>query len=547
MMMQRQEAAMLQFRSRLADIQTRICRAVASAPPRSPPQLLQREDAGGVTDPSEISEEKIIPSETRKVRLVAVSKFHSADTICAFAAATRHATFGENYVQEAVEKAPALRDFNATRLFSTGQRARSVWHEKDDDVPQQQDLVVDHAASDIRLHFIGHLQRNKVRPLLRGCGELLSAVETVDSEKLASKLQQELEAMRMEADRPAATSPLATSSQCASTTAARSSGQRPSAERPSEQGGDATASDRATEGILLPSCQLLVPSATVAGMPALPLSVFIQVNVSGEDSKEGIDLLRGPSGRRNMKGMDAVECSLVATAATAEASLCDGASPSSSDRTPSRGRSDAEAQQRPPLAPETLLALCRHIVDRCPLLHLAGLMTLAAAPLVVVVVPGGADDASVDDSQPPPLGRKGTIASEATTAVVPPDNAFDYLRRLRDECLRYLIDHARCEDDKTTLHTTSRFTTPVDSVATTVRTLNATPVHGDDDDGQPSSAKRTAAGGVDDGVLVVRGRRVLTELSMGMSGDFETAIQSGSTNVRIGTALFGERPPSQRR
>jgi hypothetical protein len=30
-------------------------------------------------------------------------------------------------------------------------------------------------------------------------------------------------------------------------------------------------------------------------------------------------------------------------------------------------------------------------------------------------------------------------------------------------------------------------------------------------------------------------------LSMGMSGDFEVAIQKGSTAIRIGTALFGER------
>jgi PLP dependent protein len=32
-----------------------------------------------------------------------------------------------------------------------------------------------------------------------------------------------------------------------------------------------------------------------------------------------------------------------------------------------------------------------------------------------------------------------------------------------------------------------------------------------------------------------------SELSMGMSGDFETAIEEGSTLVRIGTALFGVR------
>ncbi|MCR4735701.1 MAG: YggS family pyridoxal phosphate-dependent enzyme [Treponema sp.] len=33
----------------------------------------------------------------------------------------------------------------------------------------------------------------------------------------------------------------------------------------------------------------------------------------------------------------------------------------------------------------------------------------------------------------------------------------------------------------------------------------------------------------------------LSELSMGMSGDFEAAIEEGSTMVRIGTAIFGER------
>ena len=32
-----------------------------------------------------------------------------------------------------------------------------------------------------------------------------------------------------------------------------------------------------------------------------------------------------------------------------------------------------------------------------------------------------------------------------------------------------------------------------------------------------------------------------TELSMGMSGDFEIAVQEGATMVRLGTVLFGER------
>jgi PLP dependent protein len=38
---------------------------------------------------------------------------------------------------------------------------------------------------------------------------------------------------------------------------------------------------------------------------------------------------------------------------------------------------------------------------------------------------------------------------------------------------------------------------------------------------------------------LLRGR----ELSMGMSHDFEVAIEEGASMVRVGTALFGERPP----
>lgn len=36
----------------------------------------------------------------------------------------------------------------------------------------------------------------------------------------------------------------------------------------------------------------------------------------------------------------------------------------------------------------------------------------------------------------------------------------------------------------------------------------------------------------------------LHELSMGMSADYEVAIEEGATLVRVGTALFGERPPA---
>jgi pyridoxal phosphate enzyme (YggS family) len=42
--------------------------------------------------------------------------------------------------------------------------------------------------------------------------------------------------------------------------------------------------------------------------------------------------------------------------------------------------------------------------------------------------------------------------------------------------------------------------------------------------------------------LARRGGVPLHELSMGMTGDFAAAIAEGSTLVRVGTALFGERP-----
>jgi pyridoxal phosphate enzyme, YggS family len=37
-------------------------------------------------------------------------------------------------------------------------------------------------------------------------------------------------------------------------------------------------------------------------------------------------------------------------------------------------------------------------------------------------------------------------------------------------------------------------------------------------------------------------RTGLPEVSMGMSGDYETAIRFGATHVRVGTAIFGARP-----
>jgi len=44
-------------------------------------------------------------------------------------------------------------------------------------------------------------------------------------------------------------------------------------------------------------------------------------------------------------------------------------------------------------------------------------------------------------------------------------------------------------------------------------------------------------------VLAARFHAPLTELSMGMTGDFALAIAAGSTVVRVGTALYGTRDP----
>jgi PLP dependent protein len=83
-----------------------------------------------------------------QIRLVAVTKTKPPEAVReAYLAGQRD--FGENYVQELLEKAEALQDL-----------------------------------PDIRWHLIGHLQRNKVKPLLR----VVSVVHTLDSTRLAREL-----------------------------------------------------------------------------------------------------------------------------------------------------------------------------------------------------------------------------------------------------------------------------------------------------------------------------------------------------------------------
>lgn len=92
------------------------------------------------------------------IRLIAVSKVQSVDKIAELYGLGQR-DFGENYVQELLEKAQYF-------------RAQGI--------------------QDIRWHFIGHLQRNKVKLLLPVC----TAVHSVDSQKLISELAKRVQGER---------------------------------------------------------------------------------------------------------------------------------------------------------------------------------------------------------------------------------------------------------------------------------------------------------------------------------------------------------------
>jgi PLP dependent protein len=64
-----------------------------------------------------------------------------------------------------------------------------------------------------------------------------------------------------------------------------------------------------------------------------------------------------------------------------------------------------------------------------------------------------------------------------------------------------------------------------------------------DDDPETARACFRRLRALRDELAQTRPKLDLHELSMGMSGDFEIAIEEGSTLVRIGTALFGPRLP----
>jgi len=103
-----------------------------------------------------IAEATALAGQSKEPRLVAVSKLHGADLVKA-CYDLGHRCFGENYVQELVDKSAVL-------------------------------------PEDIQWHFIGHLQSNKAKQLVEEC-KSLSAVETVDSDKLAAKLNSAVQAV----------------------------------------------------------------------------------------------------------------------------------------------------------------------------------------------------------------------------------------------------------------------------------------------------------------------------------------------------------------
>lgn len=53
---------------------------------------------------------------------------------------------------------------------------------------------------------------------------------------------------------------------------------------------------------------------------------------------------------------------------------------------------------------------------------------------------------------------------------------------------------------------------------------------------------KNESAGIRSGLEVIKKEGGL-ELSMGMSEDFVKAIEAGSTNVRVGSRIFGARPP----
>jgi pyridoxal phosphate enzyme (YggS family) len=60
-------------------------------------------------------------------------------------------------------------------------------------------------------------------------------------------------------------------------------------------------------------------------------------------------------------------------------------------------------------------------------------------------------------------------------------------------------------------------------------------------DADEATLRRVFSGAREARAMLCAAGHAATELSMGMSGDFEVAVEEGATMVRLGTVLFGER------
>ena len=60
-------------------------------------------------------------------------------------------------------------------------------------------------------------------------------------------------------------------------------------------------------------------------------------------------------------------------------------------------------------------------------------------------------------------------------------------------------------------------------------------------DADEAELRETFARARDARDILARDGHPATELSMGMSGDYEIAVEEGATIVRLGTTLFGSR------
>ena len=120
------------------------------------------------------------------------------------------------------------------------------------------------------------------------------------------------------------------------------------------------------------------------------------------------------------------------------------------------------------------------------------------------------DQAAAEQGRSPELLIQVDLAGEATKFGVPPED----VPRLFEAA-------AACR------------------AAKVVGLMTLPPAPEDAEDARPWFARlrRLRDGWIDAGVP----SSMLRELSMGMSADFEVAVQEGATIVRVGTAIFGSR------